>query len=252
MSQVASAERGSLVTMVGIVNAAGNALPPVYVFPRIRYKEHFVNGGPNGCIGIAEKSGWMTSEGFMEVLNHIKNNTRCCKERPILIFLDNHVSHCSLAAILFCRDNGINMITFPPHTSHKLQPLDITVFGPFKKYLTSSFNDFLVSNPGRVITIYDIPSLSATPFQKSFVSESICKGFAMAGIYPFDRLAIPETEFINIIDNHPTADTECDTNISGVGIQQVDISTEPDPLFQLCGTPSLPRTPKQVHPFPNI
>lgn len=74
----------------------------------------------------------------------------------------------------------------------------------------------------------------------------------MAGIYPFDRLAIPETEFINIIDNHPTADTECDTNISGVGIQQVDISTEPDPLFQLCGTPSLPRTPEQVHPFPKI
>ncbi|XP_039969680.1 uncharacterized protein LOC120781524 isoform X2 [Bactrocera tryoni] len=57
VSQVASVERGSLVTMVGIVNASGNALPPVYVFPRIKYKEHFVNGSPNGCLGITDKSG---------------------------------------------------------------------------------------------------------------------------------------------------------------------------------------------------
>lgn len=32
--QVASAERGEFVTFVGTINAAGQAFPPAYVFPR--------------------------------------------------------------------------------------------------------------------------------------------------------------------------------------------------------------------------
>lgn len=246
---MASAERGSLVTMVGIVNASGNALPPVYVFPRIKYKEHFVNGGPNGCLGITEKSGWMTAQGFIEVLNHIKNNTRCSKEKPIILFLDNHVSHCSLTAIIFCRENGIHMITFPPHTSHKLQPLDVSVFGPFKKYLATSFNDFLVSNPGRIITIYDIPSLSNIPFRKAFAAENICKGFETTGISPFNRQIFPESDFINEPnEEHPTADNDNEPIL-----QQGAISNEPDVLFEPPVTPPpLRKTPEQVRPLPRI
>ena len=34
MGQVSSRERGELVTMVGIINACGNHLPPVFVYPR--------------------------------------------------------------------------------------------------------------------------------------------------------------------------------------------------------------------------
>ncbi|XP_049315728.1 uncharacterized protein LOC115065987 [Bactrocera dorsalis] len=191
----------------------------------------------------------MTAQGFIEVLKHIKNNTRCSKEKPIILFLDNHVSHCSLTAIIFCRENGIHMITFPPHTSHKLQPLDVSVFGPFKKYLATSFNDFLVSNPGRIITIYDVPSLTNIPFRKAFAAENICKGFEMTGISPFNRQIFPETDFINEPnEEHPTADNDNEPIL-----QQDAISNEPDVLFEPPVTPPpLPKTPEQVRPLPRI
>ncbi|KAH9524423.1 hypothetical protein Btru_054516 [Bulinus truncatus] len=37
--------------------------------------------------------------------------------------------------------NGIVMLSFPPHCTHKLQPLDRTVYGPFKKACNNKLND---------------------------------------------------------------------------------------------------------------
>ncbi|XP_039968283.1 uncharacterized protein LOC120780079 [Bactrocera tryoni] len=107
VSQACSAERGSLVTIVGIVNACGNRLPPAYIFPRVRFSERFGNGCMPGSLILNTKSGWMISELFANVLKHIKNFTNCSVENPILILLDNHASHCSLESINYCAEAGI-------------------------------------------------------------------------------------------------------------------------------------------------
>lgn len=35
----------------------------------------------------------------------------------------------------FCRDNGIEIVGFPPNATHFMQPPDVSLFGPFKHYL---------------------------------------------------------------------------------------------------------------------
>ena len=45
VGQVVSGERGELVTFVGIINAAGGTVPPVYIFPRIRNPEEYLGDG---------------------------------------------------------------------------------------------------------------------------------------------------------------------------------------------------------------
>lgn len=127
VGQAVGAERGEQVTFVGIIIANGNAIPPVYIFPRVRFKESFLTGAPEGSIGIASPSGWMTNEGFLEVVKHIKKNMHASKENPALILLDNHNTHATLDVILYCRENGLVLLTFPPHTTHRLQPLDVCV-----------------------------------------------------------------------------------------------------------------------------
>jgi hypothetical protein len=69
-----------------------------------------------------------------------------------LLISDNHESHLSVTAINVAKENGIVMLTLSPHTSHKLQPLDRTVFGPYKAY-NACFNDWMLSNPGKPVTI---------------------------------------------------------------------------------------------------
>ena len=149
VSLAASAERGELTTLVGIVNAVSMALPPVYVFPRIRHPDEYLTNSPTSSIALGNHTGWMMGELFPKVLEHIKNHTNCTKDNKILLLLDNHESHVTVQGINYCRDNGIIMVSFPPHTSHKLQPLDVGIYSPFKTYCAVAFNDWITSNPGK-------------------------------------------------------------------------------------------------------
>ena len=49
-----------------------------------------------------------------------------------LLILDNVDAHISPTVIDLARENDVVMLTIPPHTSHYLQPLDRTCYGPFK------------------------------------------------------------------------------------------------------------------------
>ncbi|XP_030749369.1 uncharacterized protein LOC115877363 [Sitophilus oryzae] len=144
VGQVSSAERGETVTFVGIINAIGGSIPPVFIFPRLRNIDEYLTDGPIASIALGNKSGWMTSELFIEVLRHIVQKTKCSMENKILLLIDNHESHVSVEAIIFCRDNGIILLSFPPHTTHKLQPLDVAVYGPFKSKLAIAQNDWMI------------------------------------------------------------------------------------------------------------
>ncbi|XP_072381280.1 uncharacterized protein [Diabrotica undecimpunctata] len=130
-----SAERGNLVTLTCAVNAVGNFVPPMFIFPRIRYQEHFIRDGPTGSTGAGNASGWMQESEFLKFLQHFRKYTLATTDHKILLLLDHHASHISIQALVYCSNNGIAVLSFPPHCSHKLQLLDRSVYGPNKKQL---------------------------------------------------------------------------------------------------------------------
>ena len=136
MGSIVSHEKGSTVTLCGAVNAIGNSIPPFLIFPRVNVQEHWTLAAPAGtmCNAHLKASGWMTSENFMNFLKHFYEHTKPSKDRPVLMILDNHASHFSEGAIRFCKENYITLLSFPPHCSHEMQPLDKSVYGPFELY----------------------------------------------------------------------------------------------------------------------
>lgn len=198
VGQIVSAERGELVTFGGIISASGNTIPPLFIFPRVNYRDHFLEGAPEGSIGAATKSGWINSEIFVLVLKHIQKFSLSSKDHPILLLCDNHESHISLQAITYARDNGIILLSFPPHTSHRLQPLDVGVFGPFKSKLKIAFNNWHMSNPGKTISIYNIPKLVKLAYFESFTAKNITSGFEKPGIWPFNEMAFSDDDYAPI------------------------------------------------------
>ena len=199
---IVSAERGQLVTMCCAVSAIGNTVPPMFVFPRVHYKDSFVNGAPPNSIGAAHPSGWMTAENFLKYMKHFVRHVRCSQEETVLLILDNHESHLSIEVLEFAKENGVVMLSFPPHTSHKLQPLDRSVYGPFKKYYNSACNGWIIGHPGRTMTIYDIPGVVGTAFPRAMTPANILSGFRVSGISPFDRCIFNDGDFL------PSAVTE--------------------------------------------
>ena len=49
-----------------------------------------------------------------------------------LLILDGHGSHVILEVVHKTRQTGLDLLTLLSHTSHKLQPLDVSIFRPFK------------------------------------------------------------------------------------------------------------------------
>ncbi|XP_065575434.1 uncharacterized protein LOC136036966 [Artemia franciscana] len=116
VGQVTSAERGELTTVCCTINAQGNFLPPYFVFQGKDLAPSLMNGAPPGSGGSGSTKGWMTSDIFLLVLEHVVKHARCTKERPILLIEDNHSSHVSIQAIQYCKDNGIVVLTLAtPH-----------------------------------------------------------------------------------------------------------------------------------------
>ena len=89
--------------------------------------------------------------------------------------------HLDYRAVQFAKDNGIILLTFPPHCSHVLQPCD----GPFKRAFEKSQNDWLQSHPGQRISIREIAQLLAGPYLLAFTPKNIVSGFKLTGICAF-------------------------------------------------------------------
>lgn len=109
-----SGERGVHVSAACAAQALGNAIPPFFVFPRKRYKEHFIQSGPSGSTGSDTASGWMQEEDFLLFLDHVAKHTTVSPEKAVLLLLDNHCSHISVKAIDFCKEKVIVKLTSPP------------------------------------------------------------------------------------------------------------------------------------------
>ena len=81
------------------------------------------------------------------------------QETPLILLCDNHESHISIDVLDYASANGVHMLSFPPHCSHKLQPLDRTVYGPFKKYYNSACDNWMFNHPRRTMTIHNISEI---------------------------------------------------------------------------------------------
>lgn len=196
VGQITSSERGTLVTMVGCINAIGNNIPPLLIFPRKNYKDFMIKNAPPGTVGVASSSGWITSELFVQWFQHFIRHAKPTSEAPVLLIMDNHEAHISLQIIKLAKENHVILLTLPPHTSHKLQPLDKTVYYALKKYYNQHCQAWLLINPGKRVTIYDIADILGEAYPLAFTARNCTSGFRSTGIFPFNPNVFNDDDFI--------------------------------------------------------
>ncbi|EFX72843.1 hypothetical protein DAPPUDRAFT_253945 [Daphnia pulex] len=88
---------------------------------------------------------------------------------------------------------------------HQSRPLAQHRFHSFCS-ITSGFgcSSGGVVNPGQRIRLKDIAGLSQVPFVLKIVTENTTAGFKKSGIWPFNRNAIPSSQFTpSLVTNRP-------------------------------------------------
>ena len=193
-SQVAR-ERGSHMTFVGIINAAGHGFPPVFIIAQKKMNADFLRGTTAGTTVLLQSNGWMDHEHFVETLQHLHKVSYSSVENKILLIMDNAVCHMSIHAVEYAIQHGIVIVTLPPHTTAKLQPLDVSIFGPFKSVLRCIQDEFKLSNPHVPITEHMLPEMACKAWDTVCNVTNITSGFRATAIHPINSNIFPDDAF---------------------------------------------------------
>lgn len=190
-------ERGQTVTAEICVSAAGNYMPPTLIFPRIRKQQTFELGLPPGSSVKNNESGWINSEIFLEWFRDFVNFSRATKDNKVLLLLDGHSTHTKNIEVINCaRENGVVLLCFPPHCSHRLQPLDVAFMKPLSNYYESEVRKWMRCNPGKVVTLHQISTLFGAAFLNAASMKTAVNGFKKTGIWPPDPTVFSEVDYL--------------------------------------------------------
>lgn len=158
----------------------------MFIFKRKRMSELLLKGCNSDMIATVSDSGWINESIFVDYLQHFISFVKPTKEEPVLIILDNHESHISLAAYKLFRENDLHLLSLPPHVSHKMQSLDLTFFSSLKMAYNRECELYMVNNPGKRITQYEVGELFTNAYNKTANISKAVSGFRVAGIHPID------------------------------------------------------------------
>ena len=125
----ATSGREAVTVMAGI-SADQTVLPPFIVFKgKYLMSGWYTPHSYPGTTMTATESGWMTSEAFF---NWFVKFCTTVNQRPLLIIMDGHNTHVTYQVIQHAREQDVTLLHLPPHTTDRLQPLDVCCFKALK------------------------------------------------------------------------------------------------------------------------
>ena len=93
-----------------------------------------------------------------------------------MLIVDSRVTHTkNLAATEMAREAGVVIVSLPPHTTHRLQPLDVAFFGPFGKCYDDALMMWMREHVGRPVTTWQVVSILNVAYRKVASVVFCCK-----------------------------------------------------------------------------
>ncbi|XP_064639786.1 uncharacterized protein LOC135495254 [Lineus longissimus] len=197
VGMLTSAEKGKTITFLPAVSAVGHYIPPLFVFPRKRMKQELLEHAPEGSIGRANLSGWITTEIFEDWFDHFVDVVQPKnKPNPTLLLFDGHKSHTkNLNLIDKANDSNVKILSFPPHCTHKLQPLDRSFFKSLKNNYNDEVHRWLKEHRGIGLSQNKIPELVNKAYKKTASLANAVNGFRVAGLVPPNEDIFTDEDF---------------------------------------------------------
>ncbi|KAH9116639.1 hypothetical protein LEN26_010343 [Aphanomyces euteiches] len=196
------------VTVVACVGADGTKIPPLFILPGNRISTDVCESliTPEASVTTSEK-GWTNSYICRKWLSSLHEAIPNSTKRPILLVLDGCSSHYSNHIYEESVKLGILLLFLPANSTHIFQPLDVTVFRPFKQAVRKKISNEMCWGGCHTIHKHEAISIACRAWMHYTKESQITNGFFRTGIFPPSiekmkyRLSLfrpPQGEFENV------------------------------------------------------
>ena len=119
---------------------------------------------------------------FDALVKHFVPFVKVSKKDPVIMTVDGHYLHSRHIEVINCvPENGVHIVCLPPHSTQKLQHLDISFMQPLKTLRTGDRN--LAEKPSRVDIYCQIAGLAGISYLKSATAAIAADGFPKTGLF---------------------------------------------------------------------
>lgn len=177
----------TLITAIECVSAAGNFLNPMVIWPASTHRANWTTYPTPGWHYAFSDSGYTDSYLSLQWLKLVfePQTKGVAGRKPRVLLCDGFDTHETLEIMEFCFENNIILCRLPSHSSHELQPCDVSVFAPLKDAYRDQVERLergCVGKIGKEHFIY----LYSPARKQVFTSRNIRAGWARAGLFPFN------------------------------------------------------------------
>lgn len=175
------------ITAIECVSADGRYLNPMIIWPASTHRANWTTHDTPGWYYALSDKGYTDSYIILQWLKHIfdPKTKELANGKPRVLIGDGFGTHETLEILQYCFDNNIILCRIPSHTSHKLQPCDVSVFSSLKTAYREQVERLergCVGSIGKEHFTY----LYGPARTKAFTPRNIRAGWSKAGLYPFN------------------------------------------------------------------
>ena len=188
------------LTLIGSSCADGTPLPPAIIYQAISgnvqdsWLEEWQPEEQEAYF-ISSASGWTNEEIGFSWLTTIFDRKTKRKARNSrdwrALFVDGHSSHLNMRFLDWCHHHRVLVVVYPPHSTHRLQPLDITCFRSLARHYANNLDLWMYKTQGLIsMSKREFFGIFYPSFVGSFRTDVIKSGWEQAGIWPFNPEAV--------------------------------------------------------------
>jgi DDE superfamily endonuclease len=144
----------------------------------------------------SSENGWscdLLGQHWLESVFNRTTKQKAKRERRLLL-VDGHSSHVNMRFINYADANRILLVVLPPHSTHRLQPLDVGLFSPLATYYSQQIDKLLAESQGLVrLTKRDFWPLFREAWNQAFTMKNVRSAWETTGIHPFNPSKVLST-----------------------------------------------------------
>jgi hypothetical protein len=192
-----------MVSVIACICADGSHLPPLAIYKgkNLQHRWFTELSAARGGFCTVSETGWSNNKlAYLWLSEVFEPGTRLRAAGAWrLLIMDSHASHVCLDFYTFALEHRIMLLRMPPHCTHLLQPLDVSVFHPLGGYFAREVDLHMLRSQGLLpMTKALFWEYFMTSWEAALNMRTVRSAWKNTGIHPFNpqvvlgALAVPE------------------------------------------------------------